>query len=611
MEHYFEMIFNSVNDGIFIHTPEGRFLEVNRIMCDDLGYQKDELLQMSVMDITPPEFREATGKQVVEKLKQGGGIFETVSKCKDGSLAKVELNVRPIDYKGTPAILTVARNVTERKEMEKALRKSEISLANAQRIAHLGNWDWDIVTNELYWSDEIYRIFGLAPNEFGATYDAFLNSVHPDDRIFVQDAVDKAVYENDPYNIDHRILLPDGSERIVHEQGEVTFNENGQGLRMVGTVQDITERKKIEKEVIIKEKAIDSSLNAIVFADLKGKILFANPSFLELWGYDNKNEIIGLNGNKLWNYEIDPLEIQNSLVSTGSWKGEAIARKKDGREFSVSTSSHFIIDDIGNPICLMASFVDITERKIKDKLLIEKAKAEASSRAKSELLSTMSHEMRTPLTIIIGYSDLLDMQEIGTLNQKQASCVENVLESSHHLLSLINDTLDLSKAEAHKMELNIEEFFIPDVIDDVKTALMPLTSSKNLDLLTNVNSDIDTIKADKKKFKQILYNLMSNALKFTPEKGSITIETHTANNMVQFNVIDNGIGMSEENMKRIFQPFQQVNTPETKEQQGTGLGLALTKKFVKMHGGKVWVKSELGKGTTFSFTLPFDQEIQV
>ncbi|WP_445475852.1 PAS domain S-box protein [Methanococcoides methylutens] len=306
MEKYFEMIFNSVNDGIFIHTPEGRFLEVNRIMCDDLGYQKDELLRMTVTDITSPELRESTGKQVAEKLKQGGGFIETVSQCKDGSLVPVELNVHPIDYKGTPAILTVARNVTERKKIEEAFRKSEISLANAQRIAHLGNWDWDIVTNELQWSDEIYRIFGLVPNEFGATYDAFLNAVHPDDRMFVQDAVNKAVYKNNPYSIDHRILLPDGSERIVHEQGEVTFNETGQPIRMVGIVQDITEYKMIKKEVFIKEKAIDSSLNAIVFADLKGELIFANPSFIELWGYDDKNEIIGLNGNKLWNYETDP-----------------------------------------------------------------------------------------------------------------------------------------------------------------------------------------------------------------------------------------------------------------------------------------------------------------
>ncbi|WP_445475851.1 ATP-binding protein [Methanococcoides methylutens] len=297
------------------------------------------------------------------------------------------------------------------------------------------------------------------------------------------------------------------------------------------------------------------------------------------------------------------------MISTGNWNGEAIARKKDGTEFSVAISSHFIRDEVGNPICLMASFVDITERKIKEKLLIEKTKAEASSRAKSELLSTMSHEIRTPLTIIIGYSDLLDMQEIGKLNQKQASCVETILESGHHLLSLINDTLDLSKAEAHKMELYIEEFSIPDVIDDVRVALIPLTSSKNIDLLANVNSDIATIKADKKKFKQILYNLVSNALKFTPEKGTITIKTHPVNNMVQFDVIDTGIGMSEENVKGIFQPFQQINNPETRGQQGTGLGLALIKKFVEMHSGEVWVKSELGKGTIFSFTLPLNQEM--
>jgi PAS domain S-box-containing protein len=132
--------------------------------------------------------------------------------------------------------------------MREMLRKSVASLAEAQRIAHLGNWDWDIVNNELRWSDEIYRIFGLIPQQFGATYEAFLNSVHPDDREFVKEAVNKSLYENEPYSIDHRIVLPDGSERIVHEQAEVFFDNAGKPIRMMGTVQDVTERKRIEEE---------------------------------------------------------------------------------------------------------------------------------------------------------------------------------------------------------------------------------------------------------------------------------------------------------------------------------------------------------------------------
>jgi PAS domain S-box-containing protein len=138
--------------------------------------------------------------------------------------------------------------IAERKRIEEALRRSETSLTEAQRIAHLGNWDWNIQTNQLYWSDEIYRIFGLSPQQFGAAYEAFLDSVHPDDREFVKKAVDEALYKNKPYSIDHRIILPDGTVRIVHEQAEVTFNEAGKPTRMIGTVQDITDNKKAAEE---------------------------------------------------------------------------------------------------------------------------------------------------------------------------------------------------------------------------------------------------------------------------------------------------------------------------------------------------------------------------
>ena len=151
---------------------------------------------------------------------------------------------------GSPKyFIAVVEDITRHKFAKDMLTKSEARLSNAQRIAHLGSWDWDIARNELRWSDEIYRIFGLSLQEFGATYEAFLNSVHPDDREFVRESVNQALYEKKPYSIDHRIVLPDGSERIVHEQAEVVFDESGKPVLMSGTVQDITERKQAEKEL--------------------------------------------------------------------------------------------------------------------------------------------------------------------------------------------------------------------------------------------------------------------------------------------------------------------------------------------------------------------------
>ncbi|MBW2345771.1 MAG: PAS domain-containing protein, partial [Deltaproteobacteria bacterium] len=172
----------------------------------------------------------------------------------DRIISLVAVANKPSDYteddaEQINAFVSSVQSILERRQTEEALRKSEASLTRAQRIAHLGNWEWDIINNVLRWSDEIYRIFGLTPQEFGATYEAFLNFIHPDDRGLVNKSVNEALYEKKPYNIEHRIILPDGSERDVHEQGEVSFDDTGKAIQMIGTVKDITVRRRAEKEL--------------------------------------------------------------------------------------------------------------------------------------------------------------------------------------------------------------------------------------------------------------------------------------------------------------------------------------------------------------------------
>ncbi|UGV41433.1 PAS domain S-box protein [Methanococcoides orientis] len=351
----------------------------------------------------------------------------------------------------------------------------------------------------------------------------------------------------------------------------------------------------------------ENANDAIYVTDLNGQFLEVNQVACDQLEY-TRSELLHMNPQDIDSID-DVAQVEariNQLLQHGHAFFETVHNRKDGSTIPVEVNIR-LIDYMGKKAILGISR-DITERKINEFLLVEKAKAEATARAKSEFISTMSHEIRTPLTVIIGYADLLGMQSFGTLNKEQESYVQNILESGTHLLALINDELDLSKIEASKMELYIEEVSIPDIIDDVRTKLMPLTLSKNIDIRTNVNPDIVTIKADKMKFKQILYNFVSNALKFTPEKGTITIKTRPMNNMIQIDVIDTGIGISEENMKELFQPFKQVSNFETREQHGTGLGLTLVKKIVELHGGEVLVESEVGKGSTFGFTMPIDPE---
>ena len=239
-------------------------------------------------------------------------------------------------------------------------------------------------------------------------------------------------------------------------------------------------------------------------------------------------------------------------------------------------------------------------REIEDK----SRQIEAANRHKSEFLANMSHELRTPLNAIIGFSEVLGERLFGELNEKQAEYTDDILSSGRHLLSLINEILDLSKVEAGRMELELATFDLPLAIDNARTFVRERATKHGINLDVTVDERLGEFVGDERKIKQILLNLLSNAVKFTPEGGRIGIKARQADGSVEISVSDTGIGIAPEDQPKIFEEFRQVGADYAHKIEGTGLGLTLAKKFVELHGGKIWVESEVGKGSKFSFTLP-------
>lgn len=530
-DEYYHVLFDSSSDVLMLMDERG-FIDCNKAALKMFGFsRKEEIIGFHLSEISPPkqpngeDSRSAAQDRIAEAFKNESTKFEWVHCRKNGEEFPAEVWLTRFLLKDKQILQVTVRDITERKQMEETLRKSEASLSNAQRISHLGNWDWDLVKNKLKLSDEIYNILGLAPLGFKTTYEAFLNSVHPDDRMFVQDAINKAVYENKLYSIDYRILLPDGSERIVHEQGEVTFNKAGQAIWMCGTIQDITERKLIETALQKSEQKFRTFFNhsndPTLIYDLDGAILEVNDIVCEFTGY-SRDELLTISIMDLDSSEYAPNVTDNIKQLQKGIRSifESVAICKDGTPIPIELSNRIIEYD-GKPAVLSTSR-DLTERKqAEDAMFHAKLVAETANRTKTEFLANISHELRTPLNSIIGFSQLLNSNPFGNLNEKEIKYSGNIADSGKHLLDLINDILDISKIESGEVELECEKFSLPSFIRDVENTIKHMAYKKNIEICNQFRSENIEIYADRLRMKQILYNLLSNSLKFTPENGCI------------------------------------------------------------------------------------------
>jgi PAS domain S-box-containing protein len=595
-EHAFrKTIEDSIISGIVAVDLEGRHTYVNRAFCKMVGWSEDELVGAKPPFVYWPSEEMEKIKEAFQAILHGKippGGFELLLQRKNGERFYALILVSPLrDNQGNAAgwVASVG-DITSRKKADEALRKSEAGLAEAQRIAHLGNWDWNIETNELKWSDEIYRIFGLTPQEFGATYDAFLDSVHPDDREFVKRAVNEALYGM-PYSIEHRIVLPDGSIRIVQEKGEVTFGESGEPIRMVGTVHDITELKEAEKALRdsqAKYSAIVDDFDGYIYIYSENHdIEFMNELFIKRIGYD----AVGQQCSQVLENigDICPWCKQNMALGNETVRLE-MHNQADNRWYYIINTP---IKNQDKSMSRMVIIQDITEKKENEIRLIMSERLSALG----QMASGLAHEINNPLATISACAD-------GLLNRmKKGKSDPGVLEN---YLKIINEEVMRCKnittnmlSLVRKTTYEKKDVDINEVLDKTLELIGFQGRLKKVEVITNYQGK-PVIHGSEGELKQVFLSIIMNALDAMEDKGTLTLETWMEDREAFINIKDTGPGISSEDINRIFDPFFTTKI----EKGGIGLGLSIANKIIVENYGKIDVVSEQGNGTTFSIILP-------
>lgn len=367
--------------------------------------------------------------------------------------------------------------------------------------------------------------------------------------------------------------------------------------------------RSLEDKENLFEATIESNGDGIIVVDNYKKVIVMNSKFTEMLDLPSdmrtgKDIDIILDHILSRTSNADELNLKVKSIFYTSDSNRDILHFKNTHYYEWY-SNPFIKNGIinGRVFCLH----DITEMKeIEGSLREANVIAETSNRTKSEFLANMSHELRTPLNSVIGFSEVLLEGNSGPLNEKQTRYLKNISKSGKHLLTIINDILDISKIESGKMQLYKENISVKNLLEDMFSSMQPLAAEKEIVMKVSFGPDLSYIQADKGKIKQVLYNLIGNALKFTEHGGFVTISAKVNGDMVYISVEDTGIGISRMDQEKLFKPFTQIDSSISRKYEGTGLGLALSKELVVLHGGKIWVVSEPGKGSAFTFTIPIN-----
>lgn len=540
--------------------------------------------------------------------------------CKNGEIKTIEFTavnlLFDIDIRG---LLGNFHDITEKKIAEQILEKKEVQYRTLFDLSPNGivllDLNGNIIdVNVAYCETTSYEKVELIGKN--------IKSLYPN--------IDKKIIDKNIEQLKQGALLKHivsnkkkDNTICMLELHETSVNLPDGSLGILSVSSDITDRLRAEEELKILAAALKSINECVSITDSENNIIFVNNSFIETYGYE-KGDLIGKKISVVGserNQGESRSKILNDTIK-GGWKGKLYNRKKDGTEFPIFLSTTSVDDNNGKILGLIGIAKDITEDEKKEaELLKAKEKAEESDRLKSAFLANMSHEIRTPMNGILGFIELLKENDVDEKTRDEY--IEIIENSGSRMLNIINDIIDISKIESGQMKIKLQETNVVDQIKFIGSLFTPEIEKKGLKIIinTDINSHYEVIKTDNEKLYAILTNLIKNAIKFT---NSGFIEVGCSFNdfhediehdskyigQLEFYVKDSGIGISDEHKEIIFMRFRQVSESLSRNYEGAGLGLAISKAFVEMLGGKIWIESELGKGSVFYFTIPIKNTIE-
>jgi PAS domain S-box-containing protein len=498
----------------------------------------------------------------------------------------------------------LARLEKDLRQREAALREHERLLALTQQIANVGTWAWDVTTDSITWTDELYRQYGLSPQTGPMTYEEFLALLHAADREMVAAEVRRGFETRQPFAFDYRIVWPDGSDRWMHGRGDVVVDESGKVVRLVGTSQDITARKNIESELRNQAHIVETISDAVIVMNTHGIVADWNPAAERIFGY-SKAEMLGQPLQRVSAAE-DMAELERTLGEAfkrdGRWAGELPFVRKDGGHGVADVIVSVQRDANGRASSIISVSRDVTERKRLEAQLQQAQKMEAVGR----LAGGIAHDFNNMLTAVKGYSEfLLDDLDVSDVRRTD---VQEIAKAADRAASLTRQLLAFSR----KQVLQPRPVNLNDVVEGMEKMLRRLIG-EDISIVARLETELRLVEADPSQVEQVIMNLAVNARDAMPTGGTLTIETRSATlERVEADwaiepgpyallvMSDTGIGMDAQTRAQIFEPFFTTKPVG----QGTGLGLSTVYGIVKQSGGHVSVYSELGHGSTFKVYLP-------